>query len=149
MKLEMLQKEKINAMKNKDELRKSVLTEMIDMVQKASITPKGRIEITEQLVDETLIKYQKMVQEMIDTCPTNRPEKLAEYEASMTIVKEYAPQLITDEESIRKDIMSITCALGIELEKKNKGQVMKAIMPHFKGKADNKIVAKVVGEMLV
>ena len=79
MKLEMLQKEKINAMKNKDELRKSVLTEMIDMVQKTSITPKGRIEITEQLVDETLIKYQKMVQEMIDTCPANRPEKLAEY----------------------------------------------------------------------
>lgn len=149
MKLEMLQKEKINAMKNKDEVRKSVLTEMIDMVQKASITPKGRIEITEQLVDETLIKYQKMVQEMIDTCPTNRPEKLAEYEASMTIVKEYAPQLITDEESIKKDIMSITYALGIELEKKNKGQVMKVIMPHFKGKADNKIVAKVVGEMLV
>ena len=149
MKLEMLQKEKINAMKNKDEVRKSVLTEMIDMVQKASITPKGRIEITEQLVDETLIKYQKMVQEMIDTCPTNRPEKLAEYEASLTIVKEYAPQLITDEESIKKDIMSITYALGIELEKKNKGQVMKVIMPHFKDKADNKIVAKVVGEMLV
>ena len=149
MKLEILQKEKINAMKNKDEVRKSVLTEMIDMVQKASITPKGRIEITEQLVDETLIKYQKMVQEMIDTCPTNRPEKLAEYEASMTIVKEYAPQLITDEESIKKDITSITSTLGIELEKKNKGQVMKAIMPYFKGKADNKIVAKVVGEMLV
>lgn len=149
MKLEVLQKEKINAMKNKDELRKSILTEMIDMAQKTSITTKGRIEITEQLVDETLIKYQKMVQEMIDTCPSNRPEKLAEYEASMAIVKEYAPQLITDEESIRKDIMSITSTLGIELEKKNKGQVMKAIMPHFKGKADNKIVAKVVGEMLV
>lgn len=149
MKLEMLQKEKINAMKNKDELRKSVLTEMIDMVQKTSITTKGRIEITEQLVDETLIEYQKMVQEMIDTCPANRPEKLGEYEASMAIVKEYAPQLITDEESIRKDIMSITYALGIELEKKNKGQVMKVIMPHFKGKADNKIVAKVVAEMLV
>ena len=90
-----------------------------------------------------------MVQEMIDTCPANRPEKLAEYEASMAIVKEYAPQLITDEESIKKDIMSITSTLGIELEKKNKGQVMKAIMPHFKGKADNKIVTKVVGEMLV
>ena len=98
MKLEVLQKEKINAMKNKDELRKSVITEMIDMAQKISITTKGRIEITEQLVDETLIEYQKMVQEMIDTCPSNRPEKLAEYEASMAIVKEYAPQLITDEE---------------------------------------------------
>ena len=149
MKLEFLQKEKINAMKNKDERRKAVLSEMIDMVQKASITPKGRIEITDQLVDETLIKYQKIVQEMIDTCPCHRPEKRAEYEESMIIVKEYAPQLITDEEVIKENVISITKTLGIELEKKNKGQIMKAIVPYLKGKADGKIVAKVVGEMLV
>lgn len=147
MKLEMLQKEKINAMKNKDELRKSVLTEMIDMVQKTSITPKGRIEITEQLVDETLIKYQKMVQEMIDTCPANRPEKLAEYEASMAIVKEYAPKLLTDEKEIKKLIL---VAIGdIELTKANRGKIMKIVAPAFKGKVDGKITAKVVGEMLV
>ena len=41
MKLEVLQKEKIAAMKNKDEKRKAVHSEMIDMVQKASITAKG------------------------------------------------------------------------------------------------------------
>lgn len=148
MKLEVLQKEKVNAMKNKDEKRKAVLSEMIDMVQKASITAKGRVEITEQLVDETLIKYQKMTQEMIDTCPASRTDKLAEYEAAMVIVKEYAPQLITDETEIKGMILDV---LNNEyaLEKKNRGQIMKIVMPVLKGKVDMAIANKVIGSMLV
>ena len=146
MKLENLQKEKINAMKNKDEKRKAVLSEMIDMIQKASITAKGRIEITERLVDETLIKYQKMIQEMIDTCPADRTDKLNEYTAAMTIVKEYAPQLITDENEIKGMILDV---LNNEyaLEKKNRGQIMKIIMPVLKGKVDMKITNKLLEEM--
>jgi len=148
MKLEVLQKEKVNAMKNKDEKRKAVLSEMIDMVQKASITAKGRVEITEQLVDETLIKYQKMTQEMIDTCPASRTDKLAEYEAAMVIVKEYAPQLITDETEIKGMILDV---LNNEyaLEKKNRGQIMKIVMPVLKGKVDMAVANKVIGSMLV
>lgn len=148
MKLEVLQKEKVNAMKNKDEKRKAVLSEMIDMVQKASITAKGRVEITEQLVDETLIKYQKMTQEMIDTCPASRTDKLAEYEAAMVIVKEYAPQLITDETEIKGMILDV---LNNEyaLEKKNRGQIMKIVMPVLKGKADMAVANRVIGAMLV
>ncbi len=148
MKLEMLQKEKIAAMKNKDEIRKSVLTDIIDTIQKASITSKGRVEITEQLVDETLIKYQKMTQEMIDTCPASRADKLAEYEAAMEIVKEYAPQLITDENKIKGIILDV---LNNEyaFEKKNRGQIMKIVMPALKGKVDMAIANKVIGSMLV
>lgn len=148
MKLEMLQKEKIAAMKNKDEIRKSVLTDMIDTIQKASITSKGRIEITEQLVDETLIKYQKMTQEMIDTCPASRADKLAEYEAAMVIVKEYAPQLITDETEIKGIILDVL-SNEYTLEKKNRGQIMKIVMPALKGKVDMAIANKVIGSMLV
>lgn len=148
MKLEVLQKEKIIAMKNKDEKRKAVLSEMIDMVQKASITAKGRVEITEQLVDETLIKYQKMTQEMIDTCPADRTDKLNEYTAAMAIVKEYAPQLITDENEIKGMILDV---LNNEyaLEKKNRGQIMKIVMPVLKGQVDMAVANKVIGSMLV
>ena len=148
MKLENLQKEKVNAMKNKDEKRKAVLSEMIDMIQKASITAKGRVEITEQLVDEALIKYQKMIQEMIDTCPADRIDKLNEYTAAMAIVKEYAPQLITDENEIKGMILDV---LNNEygLEKKNRGQIMKIIMPVLKGKVDMAIANRVISSMLV
>ena len=146
--LEELQKDKIQAMKYGDTLRKQVLTDMIDAIQKAAITPKGRIEITDELVDEVLIKYQKTVQEMIDTCPESRAETLAEYKAQMKIVKEYAPQLITDEDLIRVSIKINLETAGIEIDKKNRGQIMKLIMPMYKGKADMKVVNKVIGRML-
>lgn len=146
--LEELQKDKIQAMKYGNSFRKQVLTDMIDAIQKAAITPKGRVEITDELADEVLIKYQKIVQEMIDTCPESRAETLAEYVAQMEIVKEYAPQLITDENFIRTSIKVNLETAGIEIDKKNRGQIMKLIMPMYKSKADMKIVNKVIGDML-
>lgn len=148
MNLEILQKDKIVAMKEGATLKKEVLTDMIDSIQKASITPKGRVEITEELVNETLIKYQKMTQEMIDTCPASRVQTLAIYNARMDIVKQYAPQLMTDETEIKQNIEVILLEEGIELDKKNRGQIMKAIMPRFKGKADMKIVNTIIGDLL-
>ena len=148
MKLEILQSAKTEAMKNKDAIRKEAISAMIDAVQKASITPKGRIEITEQLTDEVLIKYQKTIQEMIDTCPANRTDLMNKYVAEMAVVKEFAPQLMTDKGEIEHTINDILNG-EVPLTKANRGNVMKLITPYFKGKADMKIVSQVVAEMLV
>lgn len=148
MKLEILQSAKTEAMKNKDAIRKDAISAMIDAVQKASITPKGRIEITEQLTDEVLIKYQKTVQEMIDTCPADRTELLAKYNAEMAVVKEFAPQLITDLQTIKDRMFTLVMNAGLTPDKKNKGAIMKLASAEFKGKADMKIVSQVVAEML-
>lgn len=147
MTIEMLQQAKIAAIKNKDIETRDILTNMIDSIQKAAITPKGRIEITEQLVNEVLIKYQKSVQEQIDTCPSSRTDLMAKYQAEMNVVRQYAPQLITDTNEIKNLILD---AVNGELEftKANKGKIMKIISPVFKGKADMKIVNQVVEEML-
>lgn len=149
MKLEILQSAKTEAMKNKDAIRKDAISAMIDAVQKASITPKGRIEITEQLTDEVLIKYQKTIQEMIDTCPADRTELLAKYNAEMAVVKEFAPQLITDHQIIKDRMFTLVMNAGLTPDKKNKGAIMKLASAEFKGKADMKIVSQVVAEMLV
>lgn len=148
MDLKILQEDKIIAMKEGSDLKKMVLTDMIDKIQKASITPKGRVEITEELVNEALIKYQKMMQEMIDTCPQSRVQTLAIYNAQMEIVKQYAPQILTDPVIIAENIESILLEENIEAEKKNKGQIMKVVMPKFKGKADMKIVNQVIEGLL-
>lgn len=148
MTLEMLQSAKIAATKARDSETKRVLSDMIDACQKASITSKGRVEITEQLVDETLIKYQKTVQEMIDTCPSSYEDKLKQYKADMEIVKQYAPQLITDKETIAKKVKEIAGAQGIELVKANRGALMRSISAELKDKADMKIVSAVVGDIL-
>lgn len=147
MTLEILQSAKTEAMKNKDAIRKEAISAMIDAVQKASITSKGRIEITEQLIDEVLIKYQKTIQEMIDTCPADRTELLAKYNAEMAVVKEFAPQLITDREVIRQiisDLITQADVGGIT----NRGTIMRLASQKLKGKADMKVVNNVVAEML-
>ena len=147
MTLEKMLDAKVAAMKNGDVTTKNVLTNMIDACQKATITNKGRIELTEQLTDEVLIKYQKTVQEMIDTCPAERAELMEKYQAEMAVVKQYAPQLIVDPGEIATIIPTIV-PTGTAFVKSNKGAIMKCVTPYFKGKADMKIVSQVVAEML-
>jgi uncharacterized protein YqeY len=148
MTLEVLQNKMIAAMKNKDKLRKSVLSGLVDAVKKASMTNKGRVDITEQLVDETLLKYKKMVQEMIDTCPADRAETLTEYKAQLAIVSEFAPTLITDEIEIELAVRRLILDNNIEPIKSNRGAIMKLVAVNLKGKVDMGIVSKVVGGML-
>lgn len=148
MTLEKLQAVRIAAMKNNDTETKNVLSGMIDAVQKAAITPKGRIEITEQLTDEVLIKYQKSIQEQVDTCPMSRTDLLVKYVNELNIVKIYAPQLITDKQTIKDAMFTEIMSAGLTPDKKNKGAIMKLASARFKGKADMKIVSAVVAEML-
>ena len=139
------------ALRNKDTFHKKIFSDMIDAIQKASITNKGRIPITEQLVDETLIKYQKTIQEMIDTCPADRTETLEEYHRIMDVVKRYAPQLMTNPNDIKIAIFDILDGNDTKftLTKNNRGAIMKIISTKLKGKADMKVVSQVVGAILV
>ena len=148
MTLETLQSEMTQAMKNKDKRRKSVVAGMVDAIKKAAMTNNGRIEITEQLVNEVLLKYKKMVQEHIDTCPKDRIETLEEYKAQMAIVAEFAPKLITDETEIRTLILDIINNEH-EFSKSNRGVLMKILAPVLKKcNVDMSIASKVLGGML-
>ena len=156
MTLEILNRDKIMCWKQGDTFMKDVLSNMIDAVVKASMTAKGRVEITEQLVNETLQKYQKTVQEQYDTCPDSAEdskrdaelkERKAAYLRELRIVKEYAPQLVTDPEEIKEIILSIVG--NMPLVKANRGAIMKATSSELRGKADMSVVNKVVSELLV
>ena len=149
MTLEKLQSEMIAAMKSGDKFRKGIIADMIGNIKTTAINKNCRDNITEELVDEVLLKCKKTAQEMIDTCPADRVETLAEYKAQLEIICEFAPTLMTDEDVIYKMIKYMMTETNIEPTKKNKGAVMKAIMPMFKGKADMKVVNKVVGDILV
>ena len=145
MRLEELQKEMISAMKNKDKLRKMVLSEIIDMTKKSAMGKNGRSEITETMVNEAIIKYKKTVQEMIDTCPPSLTSTLENYNEQMAIVDEFAPKIVSDENEIRNLILGIVGE--IEFTKTNKGQIMKTVMPALKGKVDMAVTNKVLGGM--
>ena len=80
------------------------------------------------------------MQEMIDTCPADRTDTLAEFNARMAIINEFAPSLMDNEDAIKTFIQN----LGIEPIKANRGKIMGAL----KGKADMKIANQVVSQML-
>ena len=148
MTLEILQSEMIQALKNGDKFRKQVLADLVGNIKTAAINKNCRDNITEVLVDEVLLKCKKTAQEMIDTCPADRVETLAEYNKQLEIINEFAPVLITDEADIYNMVQNTLVKNHIEPIKKNKGVVMKTIAPMFKGKADMKVVNKVVEEIL-
>ena len=141
MTLETLQKEMIAAMKAKNKVRKNTISSIVSAVKKAAIDNKCKDNITEELVNTVILKEQKTMQEMIDTCPADRTDLLTEYKEKMTIIAEFAPKLLTDPDEIKTFIEET----GIELVKANRGQIMKAL----KGKVDMKIANGVVGGMLV
>lgn len=149
MTIDILNKDMITAWKAGDMPRKSALANMIDAVKKASMTSKGRVEITEALVDETLIKYQKTVQEQYDACPATEHymSRRLGYCAELSVVKEYAPQLLTNPEEIKEAIL--TLVTDISMTKANRGSIMKVVASGLKGKADMSVVNRVVGELLV
>ena len=149
MTLEKLQSEMVQALKNGDKFRKGVISTLIGDIKTAAINKNCRSGITEEFVDEVLLKCKKTAQEMIDTCPADRVETLAEYQKQLEIINEFAPQLITDETQIKTILALRTSDEKIDWVKANRGKIMKIAATELKGKADMSVVSKVVGEMLV
>ncbi len=144
MTLEILNKEIIEAMKAGDTLTRDVLRSAVGNIKKAAIDKGIKDNIAETLVDEVLLKEKKTLQEMIDTCPTDRVDNLNLYKAKMQVLEHYVPKLMTDE----KEIESLICDICKGQDFTNKGLVMKTVMPQLKGKVDMKIANKVITEMM-
>ena len=144
MTLEILQKEMVMAMKEHNKIRKETISALISAVKKTAIDEKSKDNITEELVNKVILKEKKTMQEMIDTCPADRVELLEEYKSRMTIIEEFAPQMMSEEE-VRKAVYNIIAS--VDIPHSGKGYIMKAVMPRLKGKADGKLINKVVTEI--
>ncbi len=143
MQIETLQKDMIAAMKARDKVRKEAISSMISAVKKVAIDEGCRDDIKEELVDRVILKEMKTVKEQIDTCPADRTDLLEEYQTRYKIFEEYAPKLMSEEEVEA----FITEKFAEVLATKNKGMVMKNVMPELKGKADGKVINQVVARL--
>lgn len=143
MEFQALQKEMIAAMKAKDKARKESVSSLIASVKKVAIDEGTRDNITEELVNRVILKEMKIVKEQIDSCPDDRVELKAEYQARYDVYNEFAPKLMSEDE-VRAVINE---KFSDVIATKNKGMIMKTIMPEFKGKADGKIINRIVSEL--
>ena len=146
MTLETIQESIKVAMKTHATLEVEALRSVVAAVKKAAIDK--RCEITEELVDEMLLKEVKIIKEQIETCPATRPEILEEYEHRLMIIENFAPKLVTDPIEITAMIEATLVKAGVNIETANKGQVMKAVMPVLKGKVDMKIANQIIDKLM-
>lgn len=144
MTLETLQKEMIAAMKAHNKTRKDTISSLIGAVKKAAIDEKCKDNITEELVNRVLLKEKKTVQEMVDTCPASRTDLYFEYKARLEIIDEFVPRMMGEDE-VRKEVYHILAT--VDIQQSNKGAIMKVVMPRLKGKANGKVINKVVSEI--
>ena len=143
MTLEVLQKDMIAAMKAKDKEKKDSIASLVSAVKKVGIDNGCRDNIPEDMVNQAVLKEQKSVKEQIDTCPADRTDLLAQYQARYDLYQTYAPAMMSAEEVealLQEKFAEV-------LATKNKGQIMKTVMPELKGKADGKVINQVVAKL--
>ncbi len=143
MQFNTLQKDMMAAMKARDKARKDSISVLVSAAKKLAIDEGCRDDIPDELVDRAILKEIKSVKEQIDTCPAERTELMDQYKATLAVMEEYAPKMLSEEEilSILNDKFAEVIAT------RNKGQIMKAVMAELKGKADGKLINKVVSDL--
>ncbi len=143
MKLEVLQKDMIAAMKAKDKARKDSISALVSAVKKAGIDNNCRDDIPEDMVNQVILKEIKSVREQLDTCPKERTDLMEQYQARYDVFQEYAPSMMSEAEVEACLVEKFSEVLAT----KNKGQIMKTIMPELKGKAEGKVISQVVARL--
>lgn len=147
MTIETLREQMMTAMKVGNKFTKEVLSSVLSTAKNMAIEKGCKDNITEDIINAAILKELKTANEMLDTCPSDRLEQLKEFTRRIEIIKSYAPRMMSEEE-IKNFIKEAAQNNNIELTTKNKGQLMKVVMPQLKGKADSKLVNNVVQEML-
>ena len=138
-----LQKDMMQAMKDRDKQRKDSISALVSAAKKMAIDAGCRDDIPDSMVDQAIMKELKSVKEQVETCPADRTELLAEYKARMAVMEEYAPKLMSAEEVsafINEKFADVVAS-------KNKGLIMKTVMPELKGKADGKVINEIVAKL--
>ena len=143
MKFQELQNGLKDAMKSRDTERKEAISTLIASVKKVAIDNGQRDNISDELVDSVILKELKTAQEQLDTCPKDRTEQIAEYTRKLEVIRSYAPVQLSEDDLLKL----ISEKYGDLIASVNKAVYMKTIMADLKGKADGKLINKVIGKI--
>ena len=134
------------AMKAKDKERKAALSALLTALKNKAIDK--RADLTEEEETQVILKEIKQLKETIEMTPADRTDILAECNSRLAVLEEYAPKMM-DEAEIKAVVSEVLTSLGLDAPTaKEKGKIMKELMPKVKGKADGKLVSEVVASFL-
>ena len=136
----------VQAVKSGEKERKEALS-MLLAALKAKFIDK-REELTEEEENAVVLRELKQTKETLESAPADRADIREQCERRITVLQEFAPREMSEEE-IRAQIQASLAVLGIEQPTiRDKGRLMKELMPRVKGKADGALVNRLVTELL-
>ena len=128
----------VAAMKAGDKERKAALSFLLSSLKNKAIDK--RADLTEEEEGQVILKEIKQLKETIDMTPEDRTDLIEEAQKRLAVLEEYAPKMMSEDE-IKAVITSVPTA-------KDKGKIMKELMPKVKGKADGKEVNQILAGMM-
>lgn len=147
---EQLMEDLKDAMRQKDERRKTTIRSVIAAVKQAEteLDASGkRITLDDDGILAAIAKQAKMRQESIVEYRRGKREDLvAEEEAELAILQSYLPQQMTRDE-IETEARQVIAEVGAS-SPRDMGKVMKPLMARIRGRADGRVANEIVRELL-
>ena len=145
-KIDVVRKAMMDALKAGDKPRKEALSLLLSALKAKNIDK--RADLTEDEENAVVYKEIKEAKETLDTTPADRADIIDECKLRIAVWSEFAPARM-DEDAIRAVIRETLAELGIDAPTaKDKGRLMKSLMPRLNGKAEGRLVNQLVGEVL-
>ena len=142
---EKFQKDMIDAMKNKDKDRLSVIRMVKGAMQLEHINQKK--EMNEELLIDVVSKQIKMRKDSIEEFKKgNRTDLIEKTQSEIDVLNDYLPKQLTEEEV--EEIIEEAINKVKPTSAKEMGLIMKEVSPKLKGKADMKVVSNKIRERL-
>ena len=136
----------VAAMKAKDKDTKETLSALLAALKNKAIDK--RADLTEEEEIQVILKEIKQTKETLEMTPADRTDIIGECKKRLAVLENYAPKMM-DEAEIKEVIASVLAKLEIETPTaKDKGRIMKELMPQVKGKADGSLVNQILMGML-
>lgn len=140
-----LKKDNVQAMKDKDKVKKGVLSLLISAIALAE--KESGAELSEAEALKFVQREMKQEKDTLESTPADREDLIELSKTKLAIIESYLPQQMSEDEIV-KAIEAIIAENGLELSRKAQGVVMKTMMSKFAGQTDGKTVSKVFAKML-
>ena len=145
-KIDEVRADMVKAMKAKDKDTKETLSMLLAALKNKAIDK--RADLTPEEETQVILKEIKQTKETLDMTPADRTEIIEECNKRLAVLEQYAPKMM-DEAEIKEVVASVLAEMGLDAPTaKDKGKIMKNLMPKVKGKADGKLVNEIVSTFM-
>ena len=145
-KIEEVRADMVKAMKAGDKETKETLSMLLAALKNKAIDK--RADLTPEEETQVIMKEIKQTKETLEMTPSDRTEIIDECTKRLAVLEQYAPKMM-DEDEIMEIVASVLAEMGLDAPTaKDKGKIMKNLMPKVKGKADGKLVNEIVSSFM-